>query len=384
MEVAGWFLLWEFAPVLTMFFTRRSNKESSSAAAVVTKKCVFGVERAVDIPDHVFLSEEERCKMEQVMPPCEHGWFEASYNSSHQLHYRKWLPTTGEPPRAVVIFMHGIQTHSGKADLLSTGRKINVALQAEALLKEGMAMFAMDMYGHGYSEGMRFWIPSWENNKADLINFVKNIVKQQVDAKIPVFLMGESYGSTLTLMAAKHFQDHPEDAPQTLDSIILTAPGIIGDVPPQPILGIFIWLAKRYPKWRPFFMINPVSRERIWRDPEVLKIRSSPEFRARQLDGSGDPFILGTAINLMYALETVRNDVLSDLRMPFLILHGTKDYAVPIAGSELLWETCATPESERKFVRKEGAYHDLFSDFVAEECMADVIEWINRRLEERK
>ena len=70
--------------------------------------------------------------------------------------------------------------------------------------------------------------------------------------------------------------------------------------------------------------------------------------------------------------------------MPFLILHGTKDYAVPMAGSELLWEKCATPESERKFIRKEGVYHDLFSDFVAEECMADVIEWINRRLEERK
>lgn len=391
MEAAAWFVLWGLTPTLTMAFSARNNAGKKRGAPLaekmikgtVTEKSVFGVERAVDIPDDVFLSEHERAKMEEAMPPCEHGWFESSYNSDHQLHYRKWLPSTSVKPKAVVIFMHGIQTHSGKADILSSGRKINVGLQAEMLLNEGMALFAFDMYGHGYSEGKRFWIPSWENNKSDLINFVR-LVQKQVDESIPIFLMGESYGCTLTIMAARHFQDHPFEAPKNLDSIILNAPAIIGDIPPRPVLAILVFLAKRYPRWRPFFMINPVSPDRIWRDPEVLKIRSDPSFMAKQIDGSGSPFILGTALNLLNALKEVRENVIPGFHMPFMIFHGTMDFAVPLAGSEFMCANCATPESQRKFIRKEGAYHDLFSDFVAEECMSDVIDWINGRLEERK
>jgi len=395
MEAAAWFFVWGLAPTFVASFAsssstftskKRGTSPSSSVSSVntirmeATKRTVFGVDRAVDIPGDVFPSESELASMEKAMPPCEHGWFESCYKGA-QLHYRKWLPDT--KPKAVVIFMHGIQTHSGKSSVLKDGRKINVGLQAETLLKDGMALFAYDLYGHGLSEGTRFWIPdSWENNKEDCLRFVQ-LVQQQLDESTPVFLLGESYGCTLALHVAKHFQDHPDQAPKNFDSIILTAPAIIGDLPPWPVLKLLVFLAGRYPKWRPFFMPNPVSADRIWRDPEVLAKRTDPKYLATQIDGSGIPFRLGTGVNLIRALETVRKNVIPELTTPFLILHGTKDFAVPIEGSDFLWEHAATPAAQRKFLRKEGAFHDLFSDYVAEECMQDVLDWIHQRLEAR-
>jgi alpha-beta hydrolase superfamily lysophospholipase len=337
---------------------------------------IFGVERKVEIDPKVFPTEEEMSKVENTMPGCEHGWFDSVYEGA-KLHYRRFVPPK---PKAVVIFAHGISTHSGKSFVLKNGRKLNMALQAAELLKNDMALYAFDMYGHGFSEGTRFWIPeTWENNKRDYVNFCNQVASQHPG--VPLFLMGESYGCTLTIHVAKQFQEDPASGPAGFDSIMLVAPAIIGDLPPYPIYFILRYLlAPRYPKWVPFFMPNPISPERIWRDDEVLAIRTAPRYLEQGVDGSGLPFRLGTALNLVVALEEARNTAIPGFTVPYLILHGTEDHGVPIAGSEFMWEKAATPEADRSFLRKEGAYHDLLADFVAEECMQDMIDWIQKRI----
>ena len=184
------------------------------------KHKVFGVERLIDAS--VFPSAAEINELERRSPPCEHGWFDSCYQSA-KLHYRKWIPTVGtgsaEAPKAIVIFMHGISTHSGKAVVLPDGRKLNAALQAESLLKEGIALYAFDLYGHGFSEGTRFWIPdTYHNNKQDYINFC-HIVAKEHSKDTPIFLMGESYGSTLTLHVARYFQDQPVTSDASLPNL---------------------------------------------------------------------------------------------------------------------------------------------------------------------
>jgi hypothetical protein len=77
-----------------------------------SQHAVFGIEREIDISVEVFPTKEELNEMEGRMPPCEHGWFDSVYDSA-KLHYRAWVPASNNP-RAVVIFMHGIHTHSGK------------------------------------------------------------------------------------------------------------------------------------------------------------------------------------------------------------------------------------------------------------------------------
>jgi acylglycerol lipase len=339
---------------------------------------IYDAEVDIQIPADVFPTKEELAEREEAMPEGGHGWFESSYEKA-KLHYRYWLPK-GEP-KGISIFMHGISSHSGKGMVID-GRNLSTSLLIESYLEQDIALYCFDQYGHGFSEGYRFWIPeSWENNKRDSITFC-NLVANKHSDKIPLFLTGESYGGNLTIHVAKHFQEHPDEGPSNFDSIVLTAPAIIGDLPPFPVYQILRYcLAPLFPKWVPSFMPNLVSPERIWRDEEVLKRKTSARFKEMLIDGGGRPFRLGTAVNLVLALEEVRNVAIPGLKIPFCIVHGTEDACVPITGSEFMMNTAATPDDQKELHRIEGAFHDLLSDPMAEKSMSHVIKFIQKRMQ---
>jgi alpha-beta hydrolase superfamily lysophospholipase len=363
--------------------------------ALPIMKTVFGVERNIQESD--FPTDHDIQQLESMLPSsCVHGWFPSTYQNK-QLHYRKWIPS--DQPTAIVIFMHGISTHSVKYvklhdeqiktadatkssdnDALTTARKVSSILMVETFLQNNIAVYSFDMYGHGYSEGIRFFIPvSYEVNVQDYISFCNLVAIENKEShkNAPIFLMGESYGSTLTLHVAYHFQQQtePEKKLPNFDSIILTAPAIIGDLPIYPVVQLLTLLGKYYPTWRPFFMPNPVSPHRIWRDPLVRECYCDKSLPANIIDGQGIPFRLGTGVNLLRALEDVRKKVIPNLTVPYLVIHGTEDHGVPISGSEFLYRNSLTSNEEKEFIKK-----DLLADYVAEECMEDILRWINKRI----
>jgi alpha-beta hydrolase superfamily lysophospholipase len=246
--------------------------------------------------------------------------------------------------------------------------------------KEGYALYAHDMIGHGFSEGTRWLIPgSAKTNVNDNAAFC-NLVASQHGDDIPIILMGESYGCTVTIMTARKFQDDPTSGPKNFDSIILTAPAIIGDMPPYPVYLILRYLlAPNFPAWTPFFMPNPVSADRIWKDPEVLACRTAPRWKEMMVDGSGRPFRLGTALGLGVAMDTVRKGM-PGFHVPYCIVHGTEDAGVLIEGSDLMWDQAATPAENRAFKRQEGAYHDLLADPTAEDSIQFTVDFIKKRI----
>jgi pimeloyl-ACP methyl ester carboxylesterase len=177
---------------------------------------------------------------------------------------------------------------------------------------------------------------------------------------------------------------------------VLLAPAILGDIPPSPVYEILLLLARYFPKWRPFFMPNSASPELIWRDATVRTAMMDPHGYHIHIDGPGRPFRLSTGLNLVQAFAACRA-MLSELTTPFLILHGTKDDAVPMAGSELLWRMAPTSSSSAppppgakepprspsssRFCRIDGAYHDLLADpVVADQCLDEIVQWIEERL----
>jgi alpha-beta hydrolase superfamily lysophospholipase len=208
---------------------------------------VYGAEVDIEIPTEVFPTKEEIDAMEAATPGCQHGWFESTYENA-KLHYRYWVPENEEKPKGVVIFMHGISTHTGKG-LIINGRKLATTLMVDSFLEKGIAVYSFELYGHGFSEGTRQLIPkSWEYNKSDYIKFC-NLVADRHAKKIPLFLMGESYGGCLSIHVAKYFQEHPLDGPSNFDSIILSAPAIEGDLPGFPVYQILRYgLAPWFPK----------------------------------------------------------------------------------------------------------------------------------------
>lgn len=346
------------------------------------KYTLWGKQVELDIPETVFPTDAELQAMEGTMPQCQHGWFESTCGL--QLHYRKFLPPPVEQLKGVVVYQHGIQTHSGKSIVLKdSGRKLNMALMSDRLLKAGYAVYGLDMLGHGYSEGDRWYIPDWVVNRDDLDNFARFVSAQH--AHVPLFLEGESYGGTLVLHVAKKWQLVSNNAPEEFAGIILSGPAITADVPPYPIYVLLRYvLAPAYPKWIPFFMPNPISPDRIWVDEKVRALHVAPRNKEMCIDGSGRPFRLGTAVNMLDALELARSTVIPGLTVPFCVIHGVKDEGCPVDGTDYLDEAAETAAEDRSYHRLEEAYHDLLGDPAAEQTMEYMIDFMNKQVAKKK
>lgn len=213
---------------------------------------VFGVERDIDIAAEVFPTEKELAILEAPLGEHEHGWFDSCIQGA-KLHYRSFWKNDSKrkQPKAAVIFMHGVTAHSGEGfEVASDGRKTNVALIRQVLNDEAdMALHGFDQYGHGYSEGSRFFIPSFQQNLQDYLTFIR-IVDQKYDGQVPIFLMGLSYGGNLTIQASRVIQDDPTVGPKQFGGALLFCPAVIGDLPPAPVYYTLRYLlAPLFPKW---------------------------------------------------------------------------------------------------------------------------------------
>ncbi len=212
------------------------------------------------------------------------------------------------------------------------------------------------------------------------VGFAK-MVSDKHTTDIPLFLGGESFGGCQTVMTAKYFQDHPEEAPKNFDSSILVCPAIEGDIPPFPVYQILRYgLAPLFPKWAPFFMPDTVGPERIWGDKEVQEAYSDPKKLAIGLSAVGEKFRLGTAVNLLLSMEEVRGGI-PDFSTPFCIVHGDKDVAVPLSGSKCLLEDSATHASDKELHVIEGSLHGILCDPKAEEAVQHIVEFCRVRME---
>ena len=59
-------------------------------------------------------------------------------------------------------------------------------------------------------------------------------------------------------------------------------------------------------------------------------------------------------------------------------MHGTDDKATVCQGSEFFYETAGSKDKTLKLY--EGHYHDLLNDIGKEQVMADITDWIDKRV----
>ena len=341
---------------------------------------VFGVERDIDIAANVFPSEKELAQLEAPLGEHEHGWFDSSTRPA-KLHTRAFLPPGDKLPKAVVVFLCGVTAHSGEAFETADGRKTCMALIRQVFNAANIAVHSFDYYGHGYSEGSRFFIPSYEANVQDSLTFIR-AVDERYDGKVPVFIMGISYGGNMAIQTSRRIQNDPSLGPKQFVGAILWCPAVIGDLPPWPVVyTLRYFLAPLFPKWIPFFMPNPISADRIWKDPEILAMRTDARLRAMNIIGTGTPYKLGTAVALLNGLEDVHDKAIPGFTVPYFLAHGTDDHGVKIEGSEYMWRTAATPAADRVFHHIEGAYHDLFSLEDSQKYFQMAVEWMEQRIQ---
>ena len=260
-----------------------------------------------------------------------------------EIFWQSWTPS---PVRAVVVLAHGLSEHSGR-----------YGWTAEQLAARGYATFALDHRGHGRSAGARALIDRIDNAVADLDQLVDAASGAHPDS--PLFLLGHSVGGCISIAYAVRHQDK-------LDGLLLSAPLAALEAASllERVAGHV--LSRIAPK----LGVIDIDSTTVSRDPAVVRDYDSDPLNHR------GKLPARTVHELASTVARFPEDV-ARLRLPILLMHGTDDRLVPIAGTEMVDERCRS--EDQTFIRYDGLYHEILNEPERDRVVADIADWLDAR-----
>ena len=174
----------------------------------------------------------------------------ASRPGAVDLCWRGWLPD--DAPRAVIAIVHGLGEHCGRYSHVG-----------EALASRGHAVYAVDLRGHGKSDGRRVHIDGIADYDQD-IGALLALVGERHDG-LPRVLLGHSMGG---MLAMRYVLDHPG----AVDGAIISSPGLAAHPELEPSAVVRI-TARILSKLAPRLLIDSgLKADSISRDPAVVRM----------------------------------------------------------------------------------------------------------------
>jgi alpha-beta hydrolase superfamily lysophospholipase len=245
-------------------------------------------------------------------------------------------------PRGQVVIIHGLKSHSGLYEW-----------PMAQLAMRGLAVYALDLRGHGNSEGERLYVEKFSDYVDDVERLVAIAMSRAPEA--PVFVLGHSAGGVI---AAIYALDHPQDvAGLVTESFAFEVPA------PELALSVL----KGIGRIAPHAHVLPLKDEHFSRDLEfVERMKGDPHIPKLSYPAQ-------TVAELLRASERLHKEA-PDITMPVLILHGTADKATSPNGSRHFNDLVGSKDRTLKLY--DGFYHDLLHDVGCERVMADVTEWV--------
>ena len=257
-----------------------------------------------------------------------------------RLFYRAWPLANATHTFAVV---HGLGDHSGRYEAF-----------ARAMRRWGMATYAVDLRGHGKSQGQRGHVDSWSQWTDDVASFVARVESLTSGEVIPV---GHSFGGVAMLSTV--LAGELKNARR----FIVSSPAL------RLKLAVPQWkesLGKVSSRLTPrLALANEVDAGTISRIPEVVEAYRT------------DPLVHARISSRMYSeWRTATADVLAHadrITIPFLILAGDADPLIDPAGSEQLHAKAPQRSTLRMLP---GRYHEPFNDLGSDEVFEIILGWV--------
>jgi len=114
-----------------------------------------------------------------------------------------------------------------------------------------------------------------------------------------------------------------------------------------------------------------LKNEDFSRDPAIVQAMNADPLIAHETQPTR------TVAEMVRADERLKNEF-PLIKLPVLILHGTRDKATRPGGSRPFYDTAGSPDKTLKLY--DGHYHDLLNDIDKEAVMTDITGWIDARL----
>jgi acylglycerol lipase len=262
----------------------------------------------------------------------------------HKVFYRYLAPPE---PEAVLLLLHGISEHSGYYE-----HAMGVLSAA------GIAVFAPDHRGHGYSAGLLGDVQSLNKLLEDM-SLVQTEARRII-APAPLFVFGHSFGGQLALLYALRRQAE-------LRGLILSAPAV---VVPSYVSPLTIRFAHLLGRLLPRLPLQKLDYTKVSRVPQVIEqIQRDPLFYKGRIRAR-------TGVVMLQGMEeaSVR---MGELALPLLVLHGEKDETAELDGSRAVFDRAVSDDKTIELFP--GAMHHLLLEPEGEGILAKMAAWILER-----
>lgn len=263
-----------------------------------------------------------------------------------KLFTQAWLPS-GEP-KAGIFLVHGLAEHSGR-----------YAHVAEYLMARGFAVYAMDLRGHGQSEGLRSYIVDFRIWLEDLYVYFQSL---RVNAPgLPWFVLGHSMGAALSLAFTHRHQDD-------LAGVVVSATALsIGET----VLPLLRQMARVLSVMTPRLPVMAIPAGTISKDPAVRAAYDADplNYRGRIRARMGH--------QLLVIADDVRAGA-GRITIPALLMHGGADPLVDPGSLDEAYNLLASTDKTKKLY--DGLYHEIFNEVEKEQVLADVAAWLEARV----
>ena len=250
-------------------------------------------------------------------------------------------------PKAVLLIVHGLGEHCGRYSDM-----------AEYFNSRGITVVSYDLRGHGYSDGKRGLLLSWEEFREDL-RAVDDEASSRFPA-VPLFILGHSIGGTMTLDYVLSSEHQPR-------GIIVSAPAL-GTPGISPLL---LKIAKI------LSVITP--RLTLSTSLDSNAISSVPEECRKYRE---DPLIHDKAsVKMGSELTSVQEDIFDraeSMRCPLLLSYGSQDQIAPQEPIERFFNKSGSEDKELKIF--DGAYHEMHNDITKDDVYTLYADWILKRI----
>lgn len=261
-----------------------------------------------------------------------------------RLYEQRWLPE-GEA-KAHVAIVHGYAEHSGR-----------YAYTGEALARRGYAVHALDLRGHGRSDGDRAYVRSFNEYLLDVRAFLARVSGRAGDR--PVFLLGHSMGGAIAALTLT--VEHP-----ALRGALLSGAAISSEGTPRIVRAIIALLGRIAPR----LPLIKLKASDVSRDPDVVERYEN------------DPLVYrgrvraGLAAAMSRAVRRIERAAPS-ITLPLLIMHGTADALAKPDGSIALHGRAGSADKTLKLY--EGLAHEILNEPEKDQVIADIVAWLDAR-----
>lgn len=260
-------------------------------------------------------------------------------HNGQTIFYRSWQITS---PKASIVLVHGLNSHGGYYQSF-----------AEQLNNTGFEVYAIDLVGRGNSDGERYYIPDFHAVVDDIDKLV-NIAKS-ANPSLPVFLLGHSAGGVFASVYATKYQHKLKGL--ISESFAFQVPA------PDFALATLKFLAN----FIPHTTVVQLKNEDFSRDKMVVDKMNNDPLLANEKQPTK------TMQQLVLAAAYLKKEM-PNIKLPLLILHGTKDKATKPSESQYYYDNAASQDKTLKLYQ--GHYHDLLNDLDKEVVVTDILNWL--------